>query len=250
MEPCLRRVPWHLLDCGPGRACWNMAVDEALLEACDAAGPDATPILRLYRWRPAAISLGRFQRAADVTPPAGVERVRRLTGGAALFHREDELTYAVVAPYALLEDRRPRTAYRAIHRIVGQALAALGVRLVGPAPAGAAPLAGMCYEQPTDFDLVTAQGKLVGSAQRRRGRSFLQHGAIPVSPDPLSPTATCLTAELAQPAPPDAVAAALRAALQAAAASVTPVDLAPEVRARAEQLVRERYGSPAWTGQR
>jgi len=41
-----------------------MAIDEALLRSFDPA--TSLPILRLYGWEPAALSLGRFQRAAGV----------------------------------------------------------------------------------------------------------------------------------------------------------------------------------------
>src|SRR5439155_1505059 len=71
----------------------NMARDEAILIA-QAAGA-APPTLRLYRWRPACLSLGRFQRSDQIDRAAcersGVEVVRRPSGGRAILH-DDELT--------------------------------------------------------------------------------------------------------------------------------------------------------------
>ena len=52
---------WRLLVDGPGEPSWNMAVDEALLRT--APDRDATPTLRLYWWRPAALSLGANQES-------------------------------------------------------------------------------------------------------------------------------------------------------------------------------------------
>ena len=40
---------------------WNMAVDEALLEAAGGASP---PTLRFFTWDPACLSLGFNQKAA------------------------------------------------------------------------------------------------------------------------------------------------------------------------------------------
>ena len=103
-------VPWRVLDTGPGHPAWNMAVDEALLDRFDGE----MPILRFYRWEPEGLSLGRFQ-SADIEPPPGAVLVRRLTGGAAIYHRSDELTYSVVAPYGPFGGRGPRQAYHVIH---------------------------------------------------------------------------------------------------------------------------------------
>ena len=52
------------LDTGPGHPHYNMALDEALLEAHRPGGLT----LRLYAWRPWALSLGYFQPAAQADP--------------------------------------------------------------------------------------------------------------------------------------------------------------------------------------
>jgi hypothetical protein len=53
---------WRLLITGPSSGAQNMAVDEALLESAIAGGP---PVLRIYAWQPAAVSLGYFQPLDD-----------------------------------------------------------------------------------------------------------------------------------------------------------------------------------------
>ena len=92
---------WRLLIDGPDDGAANMAVDETLLDGY--AVPEAAslpPTLRLYGWRPAALSLGKGQQAGESHDPdflrrEGLHLVRRPTGGQAVLH-EHERTYAVV----------------------------------------------------------------------------------------------------------------------------------------------------------
>ena len=66
-----------------------MAVDGALLALAEG------PTLRLYGWRPHAVSLGYFQSLADFEQlPSDTPLVRRSTGGGAI-HHGDELTYSL-----------------------------------------------------------------------------------------------------------------------------------------------------------
>ncbi len=90
---------WRLIISPPAHGSWNMAVDEAILEAV--SSDQAPPTLRLYAWDPPCLSLGYAQSCADADFAAlaryGWELVRRPTGGRAILHT-DELTYAVIAP--------------------------------------------------------------------------------------------------------------------------------------------------------
>ena len=66
MEP-FAPADWRLVvDDEPRTGAANMAVDQAMAEAC-AAGT-VPPTLRFYRWQPPAISLGRHQPLSDVEP--------------------------------------------------------------------------------------------------------------------------------------------------------------------------------------
>ncbi|MEX1025162.1 MAG: hypothetical protein WD226_08805 [Planctomycetota bacterium] len=155
-----------------------MARDEALLEH---GGSSA--VLRLYTWRPDALSLGYFQRFRDVPAAAGATSVvRRWTGGGAI-HHADELTFAIAAPLEHALYAGPVVdSYRRVHALVIEALALVGVtaRLRGDV----APLAsdragsGMCFHASTPEDIVWDAAKGVGSAQRRRGGRVLHHGSI------------------------------------------------------------------------
>src|SRR5690606_24799825 len=122
-----------------------------------------------YGWRPHAVSLGWFQRFVDFGDlPPGTAVVRRLTGGGAI-HHGDELTFALVCDAARLP-REIAAGYRLLHDAIVAALLELGVRcerLVDGSPPAARPEARWCFAEPGRDDVVTARGKLVGSAQRR-----------------------------------------------------------------------------------
>jgi lipoate-protein ligase A len=180
---------WRLLYHPPAGGAWNMAVDEALLEAVG-RGVSA-PILRLYAWKPACLSLGQAQSAADVDGELlagyGWDLVRRPTGGSAILHI-NELTYAVVAP--LDEPRVKGTlmeSYLAISRALTRALGFLGMEVTARDDAEARQVARsrnpVCFEQPSSYEIIFQGKKIIGSAQARRGAAFLQHGALPLAGD-------------------------------------------------------------------
>ncbi len=151
-----------------------MAVDEALLDDVVKSGG---AFLRLYRWDPPTLSIGRNQPVDDVIPNA--PWVRRPTGGQAVWH-EHEVTYAVAAPIAQFGSLR--NAYCEIHTRIAAALRSLGVdALLAPAPPArpARPAREVsCFAAPVGGEIVASGLKLVGSAQVRRGDAFLQHGSI------------------------------------------------------------------------
>jgi lipoate-protein ligase A len=153
-----------------------MATDEALLDEVAAGAP---PALRLYRWVPPAVSLGRFQPHDDVDLDAcdrlGVEVVRRPTGGQGLLHGAD-LTYAVAMP-------RPAGAGGAVDAVYSLLAGALiaGLTRLGVDAAIArhdGPAGPVCFAGQQGADLRVGDRKLCGSAQVRRGRAVLQHGSI------------------------------------------------------------------------
>src|SRR5829696_6514735 len=121
---------WRLLIDQPADGAANMARDEALVSS-HAAGA-MPPTLRLYRWNPASLSLGRFQRADAIDRAAcaraGVAIVRRPSGGRALLH-DAELTYAIIAraDHALFGDQSILATYRQISLALLAGLRRLGV---------------------------------------------------------------------------------------------------------------------------
>jgi lipoate-protein ligase A len=157
-----------------------MAVDEALLESVRRSG---RPVLRLYTWAPACLSLGRNQTACGIydgghAAAAGIDIVRRPTGGLAVLH-DRELTYSVAAPLAPFGG--PRAAYACITRALVEALRGLGVpaeQAAGARLTGAPRASDPCFQQPAPGEVVARGRKLVGSAQRCEGGFMLQHGSI------------------------------------------------------------------------
>jgi len=214
-------ITWVLVDDldRPRDAAGQMAADLALL---DATAADGVPRLRLYRWDPPALSLGRFQPDDDVDTAAcnrlGVEVVRRPTGGRALLHGGD-LTYAVTLPAGRAPNVDATYAYLAGALRAG--LARVGVtaeiaRHEGPAGA-------VCMATQQGADLRVGRRKVCGSAQVQRGPAHLQHGSILLARLPFDETdlirgdhdrealhaATVTLAELGAPTDPRVVADAI-----------------------------------------
>jgi lipoate-protein ligase A len=161
---------------GPGEGAWNMALDEALLEAA-VDGESNGPTLRWYQWSEPTLSLGYFQSYAD-RPDAllNLPTVRRLTGGGAILH-DRELTYSFVAPSGNWPRSTARLMVDAVHRIIAAALGQ-GVKLHGVGELEGAAEPFLCFQRRCDVDLVLGRQKVVGTAQRTRRGALLQHGSI------------------------------------------------------------------------
>jgi lipoyl(octanoyl) transferase len=201
---------WNLLVEPQGRSGpENMARDEALLDEADRTG---AAFLRLYRWDPPCLSLGRNEPAPPAIERRGVAVVRRPTGGRSVWH-EHEVTYAVAAPLAVFG--RLRTAYRAIHERLAAALRALGVdaELADRADRPDRPdRPTSCFSSSVGGEILVRGRKLVGSAQVRRGAAFLQHGSILLDGPDQMVNATTLRHILGRRVTFDEVAAAVVAA--------------------------------------
>ena len=186
-------LKWRYENSGALQGEENMRRDEAsarLLQ--ESPGPESLPSLRLYRWRPWAISLGHHQSPEDLDHDRcaveGIDVVRRPTGGRAILHAE-ELTYCVV----MYTGRRSiLTVYNDIsHALVrGLHLFGVDVALQKSQPnfpeeykhASSIP----CFTSSARYEIEWRGKKLVGSAQRRYGDGecdvVLQHGSILCGP--------------------------------------------------------------------
>ncbi len=186
---------WRYLDNGPATGAENMARDEKLLE--EAVKGNAVPVLRFYTWSPPAVSLGRFQDEdtsvrKEVCKRRGIDIVRRITGGKAVLHGH-ELTYSVIS--RIDNDLFPNDVL-GTYKVLASGLLAGLVRLGVPAEmvARSGEHAGMvkhdlrepaCFSSPSWYEILVHGRKIVGSAQRRVGGAFLQHGSILIDYDPL-----------------------------------------------------------------
>lgn len=272
----MRQQAWRLIRQGAAPAAFNMALDQALLEAV--ADGCSGPVLRLYRWRPAAISLGYAQRGPRVVNLAacgqlGLDVVRRCSGGRAVLH-DREMTYAVIAPESCPAFPGGVVAsYRVIATILRETLSGLGLeselslgRHAGRK--GDDARASACFTAPATTELVHAGCKLTGGAQKRQKGAFLQHGSVPVDLDPqllfraldtsgrLSSTkggALLATSVgwLNRWLPRPVGVSRLEDSFLAEFAHTIGAPLEPSLPtvgelARASELVRTRYGNPAW----
>ena len=180
---------WRLIISPPASGAWNMAVDEALLASAGAG--TSPPVLRLYSWRPACLSLGLAQPSSDIDftrlAEYGWDWVRRPTGGRAILHT-DELTYSVTAPYT-----EPRLAgsvlesYLTLSNALLEALAIMGlcadVQNQTQTTVSRQAAAAVCFEVPSTYEITYEGRKLIGSAQARRKEGILQHGSLPLHGD-------------------------------------------------------------------
>lgn len=195
--------PWRVLDSGAADGATNMATDVALLAHARATG-EAT--LRLYAWSRPTLSFGRHERTrarfdAARLADAGVDVVRRPTGGRALLHHR-EVTYSVTAPAGDAESLRARCDQ--INARLLRALANLGIT-AAPAAARAPtqrPGSSACFAEPNRGEIVVDGRKVVASAQFVDGTAFLQHGSILLHDDQARIAELCLAPE----APTSAVA--------------------------------------------
>ena len=160
--------PWRLLIDGAASPAWNMAVDEALLREVK------EPVLRIYEWNVPALSLGYFQPFAL----AGDRPfIRRYTGGGLVDHAHD-VTYTIVLPRAhpWMELSAPES-YCIIHKGIQSVLWACGINSELTPEASTAE-SEACFAKPVRFDIMAADRKVSGAAQRRTRQGLLHQGSI------------------------------------------------------------------------
>jgi lipoate-protein ligase A len=263
---------WRSIVDGEADGATNMAVDQAILEAVVEGA--SQPTLRFYAWAPPCLSLGRGQPLADVDQDAcraaGVDIVRRPTGGRSILHT-DELTYSASL---LQSDARAEggvvESYRRLSEGLLAGLGRLGVRVAQSVSRGPGSVAdtAVCFETPADYEITSGGRKLVGSAQWRSRGGVLQHGTLPLYGD--------LTRIVDYMVLPDAEQSAQRrrlhlqaltleeargqrvsfaAATQALIAgfaralelTLLPGELTSSERARAAEIRANVYAAPGWT---
>lgn len=254
---------WRLLLSGGASGARNMALDEALLASAAQAHT-----LRLYWFAPPCLSLGAHQPLDEVDraacAAAGVEIVRRPSGGRAVLH-DGELTYALVGPaVGPVFGDGVLPSYRRIGAALVDCCARLGLAVASGAQ-GRGVSGPSCFGAAAPYEPLADGAKLAGSAQLRRGGAVLQHGSLRLS-RPRVETATLLRERRAGqriPADPaslsdllgrsisrEAACSALRDAFaERFAVALRPGALSAAERTAAEAL-EERYGGAEWTARR
>jgi lipoate-protein ligase A len=158
----------------------NMRRDELLHDA-------RRPVVRLYGWKPEAISLGHSQTDAEIDPEVvreyQLDVVQRGTGGGGILHNATEVTYAVVLPIDHPQLTTNITqSFGLMSRGVVNALRALGL----PAELESMPdrtRDALCYVRVQGTNVMVRGRKISGGAQRRTKWAVLQHGTVIVDRD-------------------------------------------------------------------
>ena len=244
-----------------------MAIDEALLLHFDPQS--SAPVLRLYGWEPAALSLGRFQKAAEMLDLAEIKRrelplVRRITGGGAIYHA-DELTYSIVcSPQQIPPTNSIKDSFRVLTSFLLRFYRQLGLAASFAADAAGegrtlGGRASFCFAGTESYDILIDGRKIGGNAQRRLKQSIFQHGSVPlrlqleaglsclqVKPERLGEQITCLeTLGVGQGA------AWLAPQLidcfqQQLGVTLEPGWLTPDEQRCADALLRDKYSAVSW----
>jgi lipoate-protein ligase A len=222
----------------------NLALEETLLEECDADGAE---VLRVWEPNAPFVVVGYGNSVATevnvaACANAGVPILRRTSGGGTVVQLPGCLCYALI----LRVDRAPQLeGIQETNRYVLDRVAAALGRLA-PRP----------IERAGDTDLVIAGRKFAGNSQRRKRRAVLFHGSLLLHAD-LTLMARLLPMPSREPAYRGhrsheeflinlelgalAVKQALRREWQASEGSPVWNE------ARVVELVRAQYGNPAWT---
>ena len=247
-----RALDWRLIPEVARPPLINMALDDVL--TLRVGRGERPPTLRIWGWSGRCVVLGRFQSVRnevdeDAARAEGVELVRRISGGGAMFiEPAGAITYSISAPEALVRGMSFPESYAFFDAWVVDALRGLGV------DARYAPL----------NDITSAGGKIGGAAQARRGGAVLHHTTMAyemnvplmlkvlrIGQEKLSDKGVTSAAkrvgplrqqtDLSRAAIIDHLVASFRVAHGLTDDAVTPDELA-----EAETLARERFGTREW----
>lgn len=158
-------MKWRVIPLEIHDAYTNMGADEAILESVRDGRSE--PTIRFYRWKPSAVSIGTFQSMRkeiniDSCRELGIDYIRRITGGGAVYHDfYGEITYSVIGQLSLF----PHGIRESYAFVCGWVID--GLRLLGIG-AEFAPI----------NDVLVRGKKISGNAQTRRQGVLLQHGTI------------------------------------------------------------------------
>ena len=256
----------------PALGAWNMAVDEALL---DAAVQGNVATLRLYQWDEPTLSLGYFQRYNDRHQHAASSAcavVRRQSGGGAILH-DRELTYSLTLPPSHPLTRDATALYTAVHHALIQwlasRLASATVRNwqlnLNGQPSRLAPSEEpfLCFQRRACGDLLLESHdsaakksaplayKILGSAQRRHRGAILQHGSLLIAQSPAAPELPGWQELTGEPLPlGELVAGVVSQLVELLDVDSEPAGFPAIIRDAARKIEQARYSSRSWTARR
>nr|WP_319389377.1 lipoate--protein ligase family protein [uncultured Cohaesibacter sp.] len=158
-----RDYEWQIIDSEAVAPAMHLALDEVL--AREVAAGRRAPTLRFWEWDRAAIIIGKFQSLKNevdmvATKELGVEVIRRVTGGGAMFvEKGTAITYSLYAPAELVADMSFADSYAFLDNWVLKALNEIGID---------------AFYKPLN-DISSTKGKIGGAAQKRYQKSTVLH---------------------------------------------------------------------------
>jgi lipoate-protein ligase A len=243
---------WRLVHAEPQSPSLHMALDDVLVHEVGAGL--RPPTLRIWEWASSAVVIGRFQSLRnevdmEAAQRHGVEVVRRISGGGAMFIEPgNTITYSIYAPLSLIKGLSFQQAYALMDEWVVEALGTLGIK---------------AWYQPLN-DITSEGGKIAGAAQAHRGGAVLHHvtmaydidaakmlEVLRIGREKLSDKGTASAAKRVDPLrsqtglPREDVIERMIATFRRLHGLGDDVLRAEEL-GRAEVLARERFSSEAW----
>ena len=253
-----------ILDKTPNKGSWNMAVDDYLFQSL---GEEPTTYLRFYQWERPTVSLGYSQKVSEVVDldycrKMGIDIVRRITGGKLVLHHQ-EVTYSICSSDSELFTQTLMDSYRLISEALMRGLEKMGVEssLAAATPSLYAKGRLPCFSHPAQNEIEVNDKKIIGSAQKRAGKKFVQHGSIPLEKDEEllksisllnqeedSINMTSLAGALGREVDFDWVVDHLQSGIsEYFNISLIPKDFSEEDKAAIQKIQTVRYDNPAWT---
>lgn len=154
---------FEVIHSAPFHPALHVALDEVIPH--EVAAGRRGPVLRFWEWDAPLVVIGSFQSVKNEIDSEALERrgmtvVRRITGGGAMFMEAGNcITYSLVAPTSLVDGLSFEQSYAFLDSWVMDALAEIGIK------ARYVPL----------NDIASEEGKIGGAAQRRFASGVVLH---------------------------------------------------------------------------
>lgn len=154
---------WEVLPAQKLPIAVNVALDQVLTE--EVGRGNRPPLMRLWDWDERAVVIGSFQSLAnevdaEAATQHDVQVVRRISGGGAMFMEPGNcVTYSLCFPQSLVDGLSFAESYPFLDAWAMEALQRIGVRA----------------EYKPLNDIVSAQGKIGGAAQKRLASGGMLH---------------------------------------------------------------------------
>lgn len=157
-------MKWRVIGPERRRGFMSLSLEEACMEAVGAGA--APPTIFFYEWEKPAVIIGHFQKLHDEVDAEeckrqGVDIIRRMTGGGAMYQDDQAMTFGVIARENMLP-RSISEAYKEVCSRIVDALALLEIE----------------SEFKPINDIVVAGKKVSGSALTKRHGAVMVHGTL------------------------------------------------------------------------